>query len=360
MEFHINNNFFSDNINFDINNVIVKSLFKEYNVIYENIDNIYIVNNLIGINDFLIIDHNVFKLHNSFYNSLKNKYIVDAIEEKKTMSIVMEIVDYLTKAKITKNNNIIVIGGGLTQDIGGFVSTIFKRGINWILIPTTLLCMTDSSIGSKICLNTESKNLLGMFNPPNKIYITTYFLNTLDKEQINSGLGEALKLSLIGGHNTYNIYKELVKENDYLKIIKLSMAIKKIIIEKDEFEKNERKVLNYGHTIGHALESISNYEIPHGIAISIGMYIKNILFFDNKYDHVNNEILNLINKKYFNISFSYELFLNHIKNDKKNIDINVCFIVLDDIGNTKTIFVELDEVKDKLFNVMKKIFNNIY
>ena len=104
MEFHINNNFFSDNINFDINNVVVKSLFKEYNVIYENIDNSYIVNNLIGINDFLIIDHNVFKLHNSFYNSLKNKYIVDAIEEKKTMSIVMEIVDYLTKAKITKNS----------------------------------------------------------------------------------------------------------------------------------------------------------------------------------------------------------------------------------------------------------------
>ena len=80
------------------------------------------------------------------------------------MNTVMEIVDYLTKAKITKNNNIIVIGGGLTQDIGGFVSTIFKRGINWILIPTTLLCMTDSSIGSKICLNTESKNLENLQN----------------------------------------------------------------------------------------------------------------------------------------------------------------------------------------------------
>ncbi len=90
------------------------------------------------------------------------------------------------------------------------------------------------------------------------------------------------------------------------------------------------------------------------------MYIKNILFFDNKYNDVNNEILNLIDKKYFSYYFSYELFLNHIKNDKKNIDNNICFIVLDEIGNTKTIFVNLNDIKDNLFNIMKKLFKNIY
>ena len=179
----------------------------------------------------------------------------------------------------SKKNKLIVIGGGITQDVGGFAAAIYKRGINWIFIPTTILSMTDSCIGSKVSINRGSKNMLGLFGAPNKIFISDYFLNSLSKHDITSGIGEALKLSLIGGIQSYKYFLDQYNKKNYINIIKISSLIKKQLIEYDEFDENERRVLNYGHTIGHAIESVSNYFIPHGIAVLIGMYVINMLFY---------------------------------------------------------------------------------
>jgi len=299
MKFYINNKEFEANLDFsDIINI--KSSNKDYKVIYSDKNLDKLVNEIYEKDDFILIDRNVYNLSPFTFNDLlDNILIFDAIEENKNIENVLLLIDILLDKKFTKNNKILVIGGGITQEIGGFASAIYKRGLNWVLIPTTILSMTDSCIGSKVSINRKSKNMLGLFVAPNEIYISDYFLNSLNIDDINSGLGEALKLSLIGGDETYLYFKNKLSEKDYLNIIKMASLVKKEIIEYDEFENYERKVLNYGHTIGHALESTTKFFIPHGIAIMIGMYIKNELFYEGKYKEINNRILKLDDKKFF-------------------------------------------------------------
>jgi 3-dehydroquinate synthase len=311
-------------------------------------------------NDFIFIDKNVYNLNpNIFINLKKNILIFEAIENNKVIESVLKLTDHLYDIKFTKNNKLIVIGGGITQDVGGFAAAIYKRGINWVYIPTTVLSMTDSCIGSKVNINRGSKNILGMFNAPELILISDFFLKSLSHDDIISGLGEALKLSLIGGESTYKLFLEKLKTKDYVTIIKIASLVKKQIIEYDEFEIHLRKVLNYGHTIGHAIETNTNYFIPHGIAVLIGILTKNILFYDDKFEDINKLILKLVNPKFFNIEFNYSEFIKHILSDKKNKGNEVCFILLDEIGKSKIIYKHIDEVKEKMKNIISGLFKNI-
>ena len=356
MKFLIGNTEFNYNLNIS-DKLYIKSLNKDYIVNYSNKNLDELINDIYNKNDIIFIDRNVYNLSSQLLFE-NNIYIYDAIEENKNIENVMKLIDYLILKKITKKNKLIVIGGGITQEIGGFAAAIFKRGIKWVLIPTTILCMTDSCIGSKVSLNHKSKNMVGLFAAPNEIYISDYFLKSLKKDDIISGVGEALKLSLIGGKESYKLFKNSLEKNDYITIIKLASIIKKEIIEYDEFEEYERKSLNYGHTIGHALESVTNYYIPHGIAVLIGMYIKNILFYNDKYDNINNLILRLIDNKFFEIEFSYDTFLEYILSDKKNDGDNICLILLDDLGHTIITYKKIDEFKYSLELIIKKIFKS--
>ena len=314
--------FVVDGINFegelDLNDHIrIKSSLKDYDVFYSNKNLDTIVKEIYTNTDFIFIDRNVYNLSPDTFTEISNILIYDALETNKVIECVLELTDCLYKINFTKNNKLIVIGGGITQDVGGFAAAIYKRGIKWVFVPTTVLSMTDSCIGSKVTINRNSKNILGMFVAPNSVYISDYFLNSLHSDDITSGIGEALKLSLIGGQKVYDLFLEKLEMNDYVSIIKIASLVKRLIIEYDEFEENTRKVLNYGHTVGHAIEGTTNYFIPHGIAISIGMVIKNKLFYDNKYDDINKLIINLIDKKFFDIEFNYSNFINHILADKK-------------------------------------------
>ena len=194
LKFKIDSITFESKIDYS-DNVNIKSYNKIYNVVYNNKNLLELLNDIYNDNDFIIIDNNVYKLYCK-NTDFVNYYLFDANENTKTINTVLEIVDILYNLKFNKKNKLIVIGGGITQDVGGFVAAIYKRGLNWIYIPTTLLSMTDSAIGSKINVNRNSKNMLGLFYSPNKIYISEYFLNTLKHEDIISGLGESLKLSL--------------------------------------------------------------------------------------------------------------------------------------------------------------------
>ena len=356
----INGNIFNDIISYD-NNINIQSYNKIYNVQFVNSNLNDIINKYYILNDFIIIDKNVYNLNNNCFENIDKKYyyIFDALEQNKTMDYVLIICDILNDLKFTKNNKILVIGGGITQDVCGFVCAIYKRGLQWIFIPTTLLSMTDSAIGGKVCINRNSKNILSLFMAPNNVIISDKFLLTLTQYDIISGLGESLKLSLIYGKDSFFKFKENYINKNYIDIIKLSIEIKKIIIEYDELEKNERKVLNYGHTFGHALECTTEYFIPHGIAVLFGMYIINLLFYDDKFIEINKYILNMIPDKFKNIHLSFDKFVNHLLNDKKNIGNKICFILLDDIGKTLFIYKNIEEINIKLKQIFEKLFKCI-
>ena len=283
---------FSTELDFS-DNIHIKSSRKVYDVDYTNKSLDTLVNEVYQENDIIFIDRNVYNLSPTTFINIINVYIFDASEETKTMDSVLSITDLLYTINFTRQNKLIVIGGGITQDVGGFAAGLYKRGINWVYIPTTILSMTDSCIGSKVSVNRISKNILSIFNAPNKIIISDYFLKSLSDDDIMSGLGEALKLSLIGGNIALSFFNDKFYENDYISIIKMASLVKKQIIEYDEYEQNVRNVLNYGHTIGHAIEGVSNYFIPHGIAVLIGMYIENCLLGDTKYNDINKTILNI-------------------------------------------------------------------
>ena len=358
MEFEIDNYTFKGEIDLS-DNIKINSSTKVYNVLYSKKDLETLVKETYKLNDFIFIDKNVYNLNPSIFIDLKNISIFEASENNKVIESVLKLTDYLYDIKFTKNNKLIVIGGGITQDVGGFAAAIYKRGINWVYIPTTVLSMTDSCIGSKVNINRGSKNILGMFNPPDLILISDYFLKSLSHDDIISGIGEALKLSLIGGKLTYKLFLEKLKTNDYVTIIKIASLVKKQIIEYDEFEIHLRKVLNYGHTIGHAIEGTTNYFIPHGIAVLIGMLIKNMLFYDDKFDDINKLILELVNPRFFSIEFNYSEFIKHILSDKKNKENQVCFILLDEMGKSKIIYNHIDEVKEKMKNIISGLFKKI-
>ena len=356
MNFKVNNTTFTGEICLD-DTLAISSLRHDYEVEYCQKALDTLIAETFCENDIIFIDRNVYNLSSSTFRAIQDKtYIFDATEETKNMEQVLKFADMLYNNNFTKKNKVIVVGGGISQEVGGFASAIYKRGINWVFIPTTILSMTDSCIGSKVSINTKSKNMLGLFVAPNKIIISDWFLNSLKRDDIISGVGEALKLSVIGGTNTYSFFKKYWEERNYMNIIKLASLVKKQIIEYDEFENSERKVLNYGHTIGHAIESTTSYIIPHGIAVLIGMYIKNKLFHENKHCEINELILAMVDTKFFKVKFNYDVFLRHVLADKKNDGDNVCFIVLDEIGKTDFVYKHISFVTDKLRKIIKELF----
>ncbi|MCX7119782.1 MAG: 3-dehydroquinate synthase, partial [Legionellales bacterium] len=203
------------------------------------------------------------------------------------MEGVLALYDFLHQHQITKGETLVVVGGGITQDISAFVAATYKRGINWVYFPTTLLAMSDSCIGGKAGVNYRgSKNQLALFSAPQSVMINTEFLRTLAAKDIQSGLGEILKLCITGGKHLVDFFQQSVefgtaKQFDRFKpLIMNALAVKRAVIEVDEFEQNIRKGLNYGHTIGHVIEAMTDYAIPHGIAVVIGMMIVNQLSFE--------------------------------------------------------------------------------
>jgi 3-dehydroquinate synthase len=357
MAFEVNNTQFNIDINLR-DNLKIKSYKNDYEVFYINKSLINLVSDIYLENDFIFIDRNVYNLDIKCLDNIDSKlyYIFDAIENNKTIDTVLEIIDILYNLNFNKKNKLIIIGGGITQDVGGFIASLYKRGISWTYIPTTFLSIVDSAIGAKVSLNRKSKNMLGVFYAPTNIYISEFFLNSLKDDDIKSGLGEALKLSLIGGDICFNMFLENYKDNNYINIIKISSLVKKTIIEYDELEHNERKVLNYGHEFAHALEEASHYFIPHGIAVLFGMYMVNKLFYKNKYSTINTLILEIIPDKYKLLNLSYDIFIKHLLNDKKNIGNKICIILLDNIGKSIFIYKTLSEIDTD----MHIVFNNIF
>ena len=230
-----------------------------------------------------ILDQGVSDIY-KFPKNLRAIY-VEASEKNKDFKQVGKILANIEKFQANKSSKIIAIGGGITQDLSTMACSLYMRGLNWCYVPTTLQSMIDSCIGGKSSINgPESKNLLGNYYPPNEVIIDVHFLETLSGTDMKSGLLEGIKINAVHSLSTYEkiskseliqLHQKIINRKyeqfEVSELIKSSLENKKSIIEVDEFDLDLRQTLNFGHTFGHLIESITRYAIPHGIAIGIGM-----------------------------------------------------------------------------------------
>lgn len=236
-------------------------------------------------NIFFVIDKTLYELyHDMLFTNIPSDqlFLLDAREENKTIETALEICEIMTNIPAKRNSMLVSFGGGIVQDVSGFVANILYRGIRWSFYPTTLLAACDSCIGGKTSLNYKNyKNLLGTFFPPDEINICTAFFNTLSEKDFKSGLGEVVKFNIMLGeqgiHNMEQSIELLLARNSIqiMKFVNSSLAYKKEFIEADEFDRGIRIHLNFAHTFGHAFETMSHYEIPHGTAVAMGMIVAN-------------------------------------------------------------------------------------
>lgn len=257
-------------------------------------------------------------------------------EEHKNISSCEHIWQQMTNAQFDRKSLLVNLGGGVIGDMGGFAASCYKRGIDFIQVPTTLLAMVDASVGGKLGIDLENfKNQIGLFKSPKGVYIFPNFLQTLSQRQIVSGYAEIVKHALIADKDYWQLLMETsIEKINWEKTIHHSIILKNDIVQSDPFEENKRKILNFGHTLGHAIESYylkKEKDILHGEAIALGMFIETELSplnIDRK-----KEIQDYL-KSNFNLVDcpSLEQLLPFLKNDKKNEHDNINFSLLNDIG----------------------------
>ena len=234
---------------------------------------------------YVLADETVRRLYPALFTVFEADRVLTlpATEEAKTLAGVERVVSFIQRGGASRASTLIVVGGGIIQDIGTFAAHIYFRGIPYVFVPTTLLSMADSCIGAKCGVNLGSfKNQLGFFQSPSRVAIWPGFLRTLPPDDVRSGFGEVLKLSITAGDEAFTWFEELLGRQGFeissvRDAIERSLQTKRAVIEEDEYERNIRKTLNYGHTFGHALESVTKNEIPHGLAVAWGVDVANFV-----------------------------------------------------------------------------------
>ena len=271
-------------------------------------------------------------------------------EQSKNIDNYQLVMKTLIEHGFTRTDCLVSIGGGVVGDLGGFISSTYMRGIDFYNIPTTLLSQVDSSIGGKTAIDYNGiKNIIGSFYTPKCVLIDPNTLKTLDKRQLHAGLVEAIKMACTCSSSLFEIIsKSKHLENDIDEIIFQSLQIKQKIVEEDLEEKGLRRVLNFGHTLGHIIESASNYNLLHGECVGIGM-----LSFSS--DKARKQIKKLLKK--YNLPTSYDLSLKDIEDylihDKKKTGDYIWIVSVENIGS-----YELKKIKiDELYNKLKEEFH---
>lgn len=248
------------------------------NGILDNIGN-YLKENIKTGKAALITDTNVAKLYSDrVCKSLVNSGIevvskaIPSGEQYKNFATFKDISEFLADNRLTRNDTVLSLGGGVVSDVAGFAASCYLRGIRHIILPTTLLNIIDASIGGKTAIDIENgKNLVGAFHQPSLVYSDLDTLKTLDKDNLICGIGEGIKYALLQGGECFEIIKNGLSEENFNRFVVSCIKYKIDIVQKDEREGNIRKLLNFGHTYGHAFEQASGYSIPHGAAVVLGI-----------------------------------------------------------------------------------------
>lgn len=300
------------------------------------------------------------------FESLKDSEIMllPAGEENKVMEVCFQVWQALSEYKIGRKDLIINLGGGVVTDMGGFIASVFKRGIDFIHIPTSLLGMVDASIGGKTGIDLGPyKNQLGVFSFPKVIYVDPIFLGSLPNEEVLFGFAEMLKHALISSREKWEELKNISTIEDIVNIQLIidSIKVKFEIVESDPFEKDKRKSLNFGHTIGHAIEGflLDKEPIGHGHAVAIGMIAESYISMKmgklNKTDYYDIELI--LTEKFPMINLD-ELAIKEIvllaRNDKKNETNKIKCVLLNKIGEADgTNTISGNDIAEALFYMNK-------
>jgi 3-dehydroquinate synthase len=306
----------------------------------------------------VVVDPRVAALHEKSLTPLlrcaRAVHEMEALETNKSLEVAPELVRKLSAGGIRRDHLLLAIGGGIIQDVTCFVASILFRGIDWAFLPTTLLAQADSCIGSKSSINAAGiKNLVGNFYPPRLISISPEFLTTLDECDVRSGVGEMLKVHIIDGPTSFDriagAYEQLFTDPTVmLAFIRKSLEIKQTLIEIDEFDRGPRNIMNYGHSFGHAIEAATDFVVPHGIAVTMGMDMANF---------VSNNIGRLPTQQFLRmhrtLRRNYEGFervpvpvdrlLEAMSHDKKNVGTDLTIILPNSESRTEKTRVAPDE-----------------
>ena len=363
--------------------LIVKTKSEKYPIIIgrnliSNLSGIFKTNYINFKKCLLVLDKNIPNRYvKQISRSLKKyevyKFIYNANEKNKDQKNVNKILDLLLQKNFSRDDCLISIGGGITGDVAGFAASLFKRGLKFINIPTTLLSQVDSSIGGKTGINTsEGKNLIGSFYQPKIVISDVDVLKSLPFREVVCGYAEIVKHALIANKKFYNFLDKNINEVLKLKSptieksIYESCKVKKSIVEKDEKEKNLRKILNFGHTFAHAYEASLNFskKLNHGEAVILGMksafefsHNKKLITskeFHSAIKHLNNSHFPVSIKNYFN-SKKINQIISYMMRDKKNNSKNIKLMLIRKIGGP-IIEKEFSNAAIKLY--LKKILIN--
>ncbi|MBP5426646.1 MAG: 3-dehydroquinate synthase [Clostridiales bacterium] len=304
----------------------------------------------------IVFDYNAYKFHGKQFiklleenEILQEKYILKSNEKNKNLNTVYDIYDFLYRAKVDRNAVLIAFGGGIIGDIVGFVASSYKRGIRFIQVPTTLLACIDSSIGGKVAVNFKDiKNLIGAFYNPLFVYENVTLLNTLEKREYNCGMVEIIKHALLADAE---FFEQIESGNckSLEEMIRKSVEIKAEIVEIDEKENGLRVILNLGHTVGHAIESVSKFRVSHGEAVALGiLYSLKVSCELNKMSKKNAKRIEKLFKEIGVLpknlkDLSARKIKKCIEQDKKMKDGILQYVILDDIGKYE--ILHMDKMK---------------
>ncbi len=302
---------------------------------------------------FLIVDNKI-EL-NGLLDKIDGVFYLNVKEENKNSHLLFKVLNFFKKNNIKRKSDIVIaIGGGVTLDLSGLACSLYKRGVDMCFVPTTLLSQVDASVGSKNAIHYKGqKNILGTFYDPKFVLIDPLFLKTLNHKEIKSGIAEIIKISFLLDKNMLVLLSNYQNENyDWEDVIYKAVSYKALIVKEDMYDNSMRKILNFGHTFGHAIESYYDYDkYTHGEAISIGMALATL-------DKRVIKVLKLFDLPiHLEDNIDYKKIFSLMLEDKKNIDKNIQIITLRSIE--KPDFGYLDNyIQVKLRNEKVKAIEN--
>ncbi len=285
------------------------------------------------------------------YKQCKEPFVVTLPQGEKTKSFdfYKTLLEKMVENDFTRSDCVVAVGGGVIGDLSGFVASSYMRGVDFYNIPTTLLSQVDSSIGGKVAIDfCGYKNIVGTFYQPKRVIIDFDVLKTLDKRQLSNGLAESLKMSLTSDEKLFELLESKDIEENIEKIIEASLLIKKRVVEEDEKEAGLRKILNFGHTVAHAIESDNNLSRwYHGECVAVGM----LPMCSNE---VRNKVIPVLKKLNLptSIPFEFQNVIKAIGHDKKMTGNNITIITVEKIGSYKMENIPFEELSNKMKEVL--------
>lgn len=276
------------------------------------------------------------------------KFVFKYGEESKNLNTYAQILDFLAENELTRTDAIVALGGGVVGDMAGFAAATYLRGIKYIQIPTTLLAQIDSSIGGKTAVDLKAgKNLVGAFCQPSLVICDTEVLNTLPDEIFNDGMGEVAKYALLDK----KIY-DLINGDEMIlsQLIYLCVDYKRMVVEEDEFESGKRKLLNLGHTLAHGIERLSQYTIPHGKAVAMGINL--VLSACLKHGYLDKELYSQMQQTVIKCvgeqasPYSLEEICTASTTDKKRSGDSITVVTVHGVGDCRTKKINIEKMTE--------------